>query len=276
MNELEELKKEYKTIKDQVDAIQIHIASHRTPWYKNIPVIISVVALIFSFGTTYVSNERIKSQDIQALKSELRGVLQQLSSIPFKHSEVSTKYSNDNRTLGTLTGSLNQEQNLLASHAAEIIKKLPLDKVTSIERYSVGLALVPSSLEQAIVLYKSAYDLAEDFSTAIAAKRGVATGYFSLGQPENGRRHFQEALGIFSKFPEYDESFINGVNVDTLIVWAKSEADFGYIDNAKTKFEEAYDIANTMGAGPEFDRLRSGLTNDINMLMRISRESGGQ
>ena len=64
------------TMKREIDALQIAVMSQKKPWYKEIPVIVSVVALLFSFGTTVVSFRRTQVQDVQNMRQELRGLLQ--------------------------------------------------------------------------------------------------------------------------------------------------------------------------------------------------------
>ncbi len=50
----EDLVQRVDTMKREIDALQIAILSQKKPWYKEIPIIVSVAALLFSFGTTYV------------------------------------------------------------------------------------------------------------------------------------------------------------------------------------------------------------------------------
>ncbi len=70
------------SIKSEVDALQIAVMKQHAPWYKNIAVIVSIMALLFSFGTTYVSYNRTKTQDIQNSRSELRSLLQRIAVLP--------------------------------------------------------------------------------------------------------------------------------------------------------------------------------------------------
>lgn len=82
-------------LKREVDALQIEILGIKIPWYKNISTILSILALIFSFGTTFVSYSRTKSLDIQSQRVELRGLLQRLAALPRENVEITKKYSGD-------------------------------------------------------------------------------------------------------------------------------------------------------------------------------------
>jgi hypothetical protein len=66
----------------EIDALQISSADKAKPWYKNVSTLIAVLALLFSFGTTYVSYRRTEAQDVQSMRQELRGLLQRLAALP--------------------------------------------------------------------------------------------------------------------------------------------------------------------------------------------------
>ncbi|MGC2545003.1 MAG: hypothetical protein WA426_04105, partial [Silvibacterium sp.] len=61
----------------------------------NSATIISVIALVFSFGTTFVSYRRTRAQDIQSLRQELRGILQRLTAIPREVLDANKRYMAD-------------------------------------------------------------------------------------------------------------------------------------------------------------------------------------
>lgn len=100
-------------LKKEVDALQVKILEQRTPWYKNISTIISLIALFFSFGTTFVSYNRTQIQDIQDRRVELRGLLQRLSTLPRENLEATKKYAGDPASASSIYGLINQENTLL-------------------------------------------------------------------------------------------------------------------------------------------------------------------
>ncbi len=246
-----EFKDQYEVLKKEVDLLQIAVMSAKTPWYKNIPIIVSVIALLFSFGTTYVSNQRIEAQDIQALKTELRSMLQQLSTLPSKNFEMNKKYAGDPTAVAFIGGQLNQENSLLAYQAADLIERLPSDKVTAIEIYSVAVALQSSyEVQKAYEMYGLSYDLAADMNTAVAAKRGIANTLYQLGQPEAGRVQFQDALNIFARYTDHNEFIQQTTHVTTLLNWAGAEANAGFMERSKQRIDEAKNIVNSLPSGP--------------------------
>jgi hypothetical protein len=230
-----------------------------TPWYKNVSTLISVLALLFSFGTTYVSNKRTEAQDIINLKSDLRNILQRISDIPSRLTEININYSNNPGVIAILGGQLNQENSLFATQASDLVSKLPSDKVSAIELYSIAVSFQFSyQNEKAEKFYQLSFikaNEADDMNTALSAKRGIANINFILGKPEVGRVQFQEALAIFETYKGYNDFTKKGNHILTLINWATAEASMGFIDLAKQKLDQAESIANSLTPSPNKNQL---------------------
>jgi tetratricopeptide (TPR) repeat protein len=277
MDEVNDLKNQYRVLKDEVDSIQISLLKAKTPWYKNISMIVSVMALLFSFGTTYVSNKRIEAQDIQSLKSELRSMLQQLAALPSKNFELTKKYSDDPSAIAFIGGQLNQENALLAFQAADLIHKLPKDKLTAIEVYSVAVALQGAyEIQKANDLYHLSYDIAKDINTAIAAKRGIANSLFQLGQSDAGRVEFQDALNIFSKYKSNNDFFQKSTHIITLLNWASAESGAGAFDKAKAKILEAREMVESLPPSPYTDQLKGQIAQAQVQISGIKSKVSGR
>ena len=257
----EELEQKVDLMKREVDALQIAIAGHTKPWYKNISTILSVVALLFSFGTTYVSYHRTAVQDVQSTRQELRGLLQRLAALPKENVDIYKKYADDPASMKIVGGLINQEGTLLARQAAELAKKLPGDLVSGTEYYSIAIALQNSyDLAGADEFLKYSIQAATDFNTEIAAIRSTAVLQFIQGRPESGRVEYQKALNIFSKYPGYDPFTMISTNVWTELAWAFSEANLGLLALASQHIKSAKALVNGLPRGPGTDRLRADVS----------------
>jgi len=250
-----------RLLKKEVDALQVAVMSQRTPWYKNVPALISVLAFVFSFGTTYVSYVRTRSQDILSARVELRGLLQRLSNLPRDNVEVGKKYSDDPRTIAVLSGMLNQENALLARQAAEIARKLPREYVSATEYYAVAGALQAAYNPQGAKEFAAmAIESSKDFNDQIAALRLSATLMFGTGQPEAGRVEYQKALNVFSVFRGYDEFTKKSTHIWTELSWAYSEAGIGAKDLATQHIANAESYASSLVPSPGSDQLKGQIT----------------
>lgn len=248
---MSELDEKFDLLKNEVDALQIALLSQQTPWYKNISIWISISALLFSFGTTLVSYERTKVQDIQALKSELRIVLQRLAQLPTQQFELSKKYKGDENAIGFLASQINQESTLLAKQSASIASKIPPELITSAEYSSVALALQNSyQIGDALRYLELALKTSESVNDEVAALRGIANLYFISGQPELGRVKYQETLNVFSKYKGHNQFVQKSTHIWTYRFWANSEAGMNRLDLANQKLDEAKKLVSTIPLSP--------------------------
>lgn len=254
----EELEQKVDLMKREIDALQIAITGNTKPWYQNISTLLSVVALLFSFGTTYVSYHRTAVQDIQSSRQELRGLLQRLATLPKENVDIRKKYADDPASMNVVGGFINQENTLLARQAAELAKKLPGDLVSGTEYYAIAIALQNSyDLSAADEFLKYSIQAAKDFNTEIAALRSTANLQFIQGQPEAGRVEYQKALNIFSKYPGYDPFTKTSTNIWTELAWAFSEAGVGQLSVAHQHVENAKALVNGLPHSPGADMLNA-------------------
>ncbi|MCA1629510.1 MAG: hypothetical protein LC785_06080 [Acidobacteria bacterium] len=255
-NFVNDLAESIQLIKKEVDALQITIMSQKTPWYKNISTTLSILALLFSFGTTYVSYKRTEAQDIQSARVELRGLLQRLSYLPRDNFETSKKYLNDPGAMGTIGGLINQENALLSRQAAELARKLPKNYVSATEYYSIAQALQAAyNVEGAKEFLGYALESAKDFNDKIAALRSNANLMFITGKPEAGRVEYQKALNIFSGYGEYDDYTKKSTHIWTELSWAYSEANAGFKDLANQHIDSAQSYLSGLQPSPGADQL---------------------
>lgn len=248
-------------LKKEVDALQIAIHSQKTPWYKNIPTILSVVALVLSFVTTYLSNKRVESQDIQNTRAELRILLQRLASLPREDIEITIKYEKENSDQAEAIRSLNnQERSLLANQAAEVIKKLPPEYISAAEYLGTGAALeFDFNVDGAKEHYEKAINISTKPGQRIAALCALANLLFYTGQSDLGRIYYQKALNSFSDFPknDYNEDLKNSTHIWSELRWAYSEAGIGSFDRALERIRIAEDYLSWLTVGTRKTQLDS-------------------
>lgn len=250
-------------LKKEVDALRIATLGQGTPWYKSMSIVLSVVALIFSFGTTFVSYKRTQSQDINDARVELRGLLQRLASLPREHYEITKKYEKiDPLALTSISSTFNQENALLARQAAGIAKKLSSEYVSATEYYAIGVALQNAfNVDGAKEIFTKAIDSSTDLSDRIGALRGRANLLFMIGQPGEGRVDYQRALNVFSdsdfRNTSHNQYTMKSTHVETELGWASSEANIGLIDVALQHVLVAEGHLSGLPASPGVNQLKN-------------------
>lgn len=251
------LREKVETLKNEVDALQINILKQNKPWYKNIPIILSIMALLFSFGTTYVSNNRIARQETHGLKAELRTLLQRMATLPKDNFELNQKYLDDHQAISFIGSLINQENTILVNQAVEIAHKLPTEQITSIEYYSLANALQSAyRIDEAEEFFKLAIETATDFNSEIGAIRTYANLLFLKNKISEGRKMYEVALAIFTKYDDFDEFTKSSTHIITELSWATAEANVGMQNNINQHLIKAEEIVSSMAPGPMTEQYR--------------------
>jgi hypothetical protein len=259
------------SIERELEILQLAV-KEPVPWYRSIPTLVSAVALFFSFGTTYVSFQRTASQDIHALRAELRGILQRLASLPKDNFELTQKYQQNPGAVRFLSGYINQENSLLARQANEIVKRLPREHVSAMELLAIGHALQNSyNLEAAQTLIVQAVEGSKELNDEVAALRAHASMQFTVGKPAEGRTIYQKALSVFSRYPNYDQFVQTSTHVWTELQWAISEANAGMLAGAGQRIASAEQLTSQLSPSPGKDMLQSQIAQ-----AKAQLQSGGK
>jgi tetratricopeptide (TPR) repeat protein len=246
-------------MKQEVDTLQVEVMQPRT-WYKDASVIISLVAVVFSFGTAMISFLQIDTQNKYAARSELRGLIQRLGSLPKERAEVVKAYKDDAFTSNLLTGGLAQEYMLLANQAVDISNRIPND-ISPIEYIAISKALTDAgSLEQVPVLLDRGLRVSKDVVSKVGLLRGYGSYFIMTGDFDSGRKKYQEAIRI-SNQESRNQSLAEGSNAYTELIWAISEHNQGQCKQAENLLSNVLIKAEKLPRGEYADSLKAQVLN---------------
>lgn len=222
--DVESLRATVEGVRREVDALQNHVLKSHQPWYRTPSVLIAALALLFSFGTTFVSYQRTKQQDIHDARTELRTLILRLNALPKENLELTEKFTAKPLYLAGLQSVLNAENALVAKQAAEVIERIPV-YVSATEYLTVAYALSNSGLlDKSLQLLAKAVATARDVNDEVGARRQYGGVLFMTGNLEGGRAQFDEALKVFSKYPSANGPFVEFTHALTHLYWSQSEA----------------------------------------------------
>lgn len=233
---------EFQILKAEVDTLQIQASEKHKPWISRPSNIISLFALLFSFGTTAFSFWKSHNEAIANNRSEVRQLIQRITRLPIENFDLTLKYK-DNAQGQQLTSMIAQEQLLLANQAAEKINLFP-DSFTSTEYFAVAGALanvnspifVPKFLQRSISLANTANDY-------VVASRSYGHFLFTQGKIDEGRAFYSKALNeTWSKFPGIDRFYRKGLVIQTNLNLANSENMIGNYKEALKAVSEAQSV----------------------------------
>jgi tetratricopeptide (TPR) repeat protein len=243
------------TMKREIDALQISFAEADKPWYKQASILIAALALLFSFGTTYYSEQRTRKADIHNAKVELRQLIQQLTELPQRNLDLNRKYADNPTALLTASALINTQHIVLSKQAVDIVDEIP-ERVSSTEYFAIANALATAgSYDRTIEFYRRSLDKAQDANDWTAASRSLAQTAFTVGDLQQGRASYQESLNVFNKFPTRNPYFIWYTNTYTEILWAGAELGQRQCSHAKDHLDKAEKSLSTVpsqGGDPRF------------------------
>jgi tetratricopeptide (TPR) repeat protein len=253
-----------KTTKQDVGELQLNSKQKEEQWFRSPSVIISLLALLFSFGTTAVSYVRMHQQDIHDARSELRTLVERLDQLPRENIEYMEKYSKTPLVQNQVAGLLNTENAMLAKQAAAVIDRIP-NNVAATEYYAVALALWQSSLgEKAIRVAQKGIEVATDANDEVDLLRFYGNILFMFGKAEQGRAQYKKALDIFAKYQGYNTYYIESSHLLTELSWAQSEFRARQCDYIGSHLTEAQRHLSALTPSP----LTDPLTNQFKAMVQ--------
>jgi len=239
--ELDELRRRVQQNDDEIDALQIAAARGEEraslAWYREPGLIISIVALLFSFGTTVVSYARLDQEREHAVRTELTGYMQRLGELPRLATEVRLQYGDVGSS--ELLGFVNAETELIANQARAAMLLIP-NQVATLEYVTVGYAFqTTGAFSQAEELYRLATAVADGPLDRVTAYRSLAGISFLLHDYATGRDFYGQARDIYLKEVDAPELVVASVNAQTEIQWAQAELGAGQCAAATTHADAA-------------------------------------
>lgn len=246
-----DLEERVSTLKQEVDALQIHVMEGAKRWYRQLPVLIplvvSVLALGFSFWTDYKAEARLNREEAHEARVELRGVLQRLQALPKENFEIFRTYQDDAVAQRSLSPLLNTENLVLARQAAELIKELDGD-VTATEYYATAYAFYTSDQPtEAGRLLSEGLKVVDDPINETGLLRQDAIVRFYTGDIEGGRERWQQALDVFGNYPEQSKALVAATHLQTEMSWADAELLQGECGAAWEHITAAAEYVSTLG-----------------------------
>lgn len=242
-----QLKARVQLLDKEVSSLQTKLLIDQRPWFKQASTLIALFALVFSFGTTLISQQRAVSQEQRALKQELRGLVLELARQPIKGAELQELFT-DPIAKGQLSSFLNQESTIIAEQAELVASRIP-SLVSSTEYVTIALAFHSSGkFSVARRLREEAVGAAVTAIDALAALRQQAVMEFQLGNYDAARSYYESAVSVFTKLPATDAQVEDYSNAQTYFFWAQQEAAYSQCDSFATQLRTARLYANRLPA----------------------------
>ncbi|MCC9077938.1 hypothetical protein FKZ61_017720 [Litorilinea aerophila] len=249
----------------EIDTLQIQAARAARPWYRDASILIALMALLFSFGTTGVSYYMTAQQAIQNNRAELRTFLQRLSALPRENAELAA-YP-DRLIAAQLSSMINAEATLLASQAVEVMNRLPASYVSANEYNLVaGILFSTGEFELAGQLLERALTITKSPNEERATLRAYGNLLFASGNAEKGREMYRKALEVSRLYPSQVRYYTDWSDAYTEMLWAGAELSQKHCGEAREHIQQAFQLAQQLTPGAGRDELM-GQLQQANLLV---------
>jgi tetratricopeptide (TPR) repeat protein len=282
--EHDDVEAQLSLMKREIDALQIEASRAGAKWYKQVPVVVSVLvsvlALAFSFGTTIVSERRLAREDDHEARVELRSLIQRLTALPKENFDLSRNYRKDPVAVQQLSGFTKLENTVLSKQAAELTNRIAED-VTATEYYTISIALENSGFtHQSGELAARGVEAAEDAQEEVELLRLYGNHLFMIGDTKAGRDRYQQAMEVFEHYPEKNSSVVADTHLNTQLFWAEIELNSGQCRQARSHFDSArsylLQLKYARLLNPRFDALMKRIEDDCaSKLGHVERAANG-
>lgn len=254
--ELDALRATVRQNDDEIDALQLEAAQGQRPWYRSVETLVAVFALLLSLTTTVVSGywartqndtaeQRLRQQQIQDSRRELRGLLQALSDLD-RERNVTLAQQVDPMVASYFDSSYAAETSLLANQAHDVITGIP-DHVSSSEYAQLGLRLIAiSDFPRAEPMFERAVATATNVYDFIGATRSYGLLLYKPDKPDAGRQRFEQALAVWDVFPSESAVLTRFIDYQTELGWASALLTTGHCDEAPEHMDKARGHLNAL------------------------------
>lgn len=228
------LDRSVRILAQRVDLLEIASHEKHRPWYKQPSVILSVVALLVSLGTTIYTQRASKQETIRSRKEELRKLT--INLVELRQLIIKGMTSPDGQELQS--GSI--QQRVILGSALRLAGQIPKEEVSAYQ-YSILAQELQAAGEtsEAERYFRAAVDTSGSTFEKTQALMWLGIFYFGFGPKqsfENGRDAFGRAAQPLEQQSDPYAIDLRGLTLET---WAGIEFQYGFVAQGNAKLEEA-------------------------------------
>lgn len=236
-----------------MDALQIAAAEKKTPWYRQMPSLAGLIALLLSITTAIYSGVQGRKQDVQKKQESLRGIVSSLIELrgeqqaKLESTEAQKLSAQDREFIG---GMINNKRMILAEAADNIVREIPHNVSSSEYNVLANDKIGDGDAAKAEEYLRNAVAVSRESLAKMIALRSLAMFYAQRGPFQNinaARRKFQEAVDVLPGEPR-DDATAYTVGF-TWEMWGTAEYMNNFPEAGRQKIENARRYYSDLSAG---------------------------
>jgi tetratricopeptide (TPR) repeat protein len=198
--------------------------------------IIAVISLIITYRQRQVEDKR-------NIRSSLTDTLTSLTEVNIAMVKLKLENKTINDDVFAFRRGYNSQRRYLANHAEFLSQQIP-DLVSDIDHNMIAHAFsAMGDYERAFKHWEVCIAKSPAPPVLATNLRGFAGFLFEQGNPQLGRKNFEKSVQV--AMPDSDVN--RRLRADTFAIWSITERDFGFLDHAKRRKEQAEAEARRIG-----------------------------
>lgn len=229
---------ELRNLRRHVDELQIAQYEKHKPWYRQVTVLLSLLALAFSVGTTLYIQIGSRHEEIRSKKEELRKIVSALIELSDEYARR-TSSLRDPQAFGTVSALLTRKRMTYIEAADFLASQIPAH-ISSSEYFVLAWehAFI-SDFAGAEKYFLKGIKVASTQVTKVVALRALAIFYFQRGPLHNvdkARQYFDQSLDVVKGASDPYSLQLSG---ETYLEWGIQERLNGFETEGRQKLDLA-------------------------------------
>lgn len=201
---------------------------------------VSLIVAITSFILTFMQRKR---EDKRSIRTSLTDTMASLGEVNLELAKLKIEYPQISDNIVNLRRNYNAQRRYLANHAEFLLLQIP-DLATDIDHQLLAIAFDSmGDYVRARDHWEKSIETSPAESLRAMNLRGLARFLFYQGNPQLGRQKYDASLQ--ANLPDNDSN--RRFRADSYLMWSITERDFGFVEEARRRREQALAEANRIG-----------------------------
>lgn len=247
---MDDLSEKIRTLESELSELKKTINPNKKKWFRDGAILVSILALVFSIATTFISYYQATLAERRENYSRFRSVVDSLTNLPLEYFAIEEKIKNDYSARGHLEQIRIAKEKFILAQAITYLNS-DHEIATSTEHIAVARALSgPGSWAIAKGLYLKVTKESMNLDDIVVAYRNLGGLSFEAGEIEEGRKYWRLAKEEVNrdryKLKHFEIEFTSGM---TEIFWARDELIIGNCEEAELHTKTALRHYNSLPEG---------------------------
>lgn len=237
-------------------------------WKDYITISISSVAFLFALVSFLISFKQRKYENERTIRKSLTDTISEIAAINVENAKLKAQVKELNDDTVEMRRIFNSQRRYLVNHAEYLLNQIP-HLATDIDCNIIASAFNSiGDYDKANKFWQLCIEKSPNETIKSMNLRGYARFLYFQGNAQLGRRTYEESLQL--NLPDTDN--IRQIKSDTYLMWALTESDFRFTDEAKRLFEQAKVACERIGHKQMKKEMMERINNSMGTILSAEHD----